>query len=65
MGRRTHGMTGTKVHNTWMWMLDRCKNDRQGNYGKRGIQVCDSWKSFENFYKNMGEPPTNAHSIDR
>ena len=47
-------------------MIDRCRNDRSGNYGKRGIKVCDKWlQSFENFYKDMGEPPTNKHSIDR
>jgi len=65
MGRYKHGMTGTRVHNTWLRMLDRCKNDRQRTYGKRGIQVCERWQSFEAFYADMGEPPTDDHSIDR
>lgn len=61
-----HGMVGTKVYKTWCSMLDRCRNDRQGNYGKRGIRVCDRWlHSFNNFYADMGEPPTPTHSIDR
>jgi hypothetical protein len=59
-------MTGTRVHNTWLRMIDRCRNDRQGNYGSRGIIVCDRWlHSFEAFYEDMGEPPSKHHSIDR
>lgn len=60
-----HGMSGTKVHNTWLRMFDRCRNDRSGNYGRRGICVCERWESFELFYLDMEEPPTQSHSIDR
>ena len=64
MGRYKHGMTGTRIYNIWINMLDRCKNKRP-NYGERGIVVCDRWKSFETFYADMGDPPTKRHSIDR
>ena len=61
-----HGMSRTRVFKTWLGVIDRCRNDRQGNYGKRGIKVCDRWlASFENFYADMGDPTSPKHSIDR
>jgi len=66
MGKYKHGMSNTRVFKIWMGIIDRCRNDRSGNYGKRGIKVCESWlESFDNFYADMGEPPTVKHSIDR
>lgn len=56
-----HGMTGTREHNTWRAMLNRCFNtkaQRYHDYGGRGISVCDRWRhSFSNFYKDMGYKP--------
>lgn len=49
-------------------MKQRCINENSvyyANYGKRGITVCDRWLKFENFIKDMGEPPTKKHSLDR
>jgi hypothetical protein len=63
--RITHGMSNTRIFKIWIGMLDRCKNDRSGNYGKRGIKVCDRWKEFIKFYNDMGEPPDDNYSIDR
>jgi len=49
-------------------MKQRCGNPNAAgyaNYGGRGIQVCDEWKKFKAFYRDMGDPPTIGHTIDR
>lgn len=64
--RRTHGMFGTKVYKSWGSMIQRCGNPNNhayADYGGRGISVCESWKTFENFYADMGDP--NGLTIDR
>ena len=63
--RKTHGMTNTKVYRSWQGMIQRCKDKNNKDYGGRGIKVCKSWKKFENFYKDVGEPPTKYHTLDR
>ena len=71
--KKTHGLTGTKAHNSWAAMLDRCRNPNlkeYGTYGGRGVTVCDRWDpakggSFENFHADMGDPPGPNHSIDK
>jgi len=66
---KTHGMSGTVEHRTWMSMRDRCRNPKAAHYdcyGGRGITVCERWiNSFENFYEDMGPRPSSRHSIDR
>ena len=56
----SHGMSGTRVHKTWMSMHNRCRNKNNPaykNYGGRGITVCKRWSEFENFYEDMGKRP--------
>ncbi len=58
----------TQIYSTWTAMRQRCNNLKHPeykNYGKRGIVVCKRWEKFENFLEDMGEPPTDKHSIDR
>jgi len=66
---KTHGMRETLEYSTWILMKNRCNNpnsDKYYLYGGRGIKVCSEWNnSFENFYADMGDRPTNVHSIDR
>jgi hypothetical protein len=64
----THGMTHTKVWECWVSMVQRCTNPNRQcyrHYGGRGINICDEWLEFSNFYKDMGNPPTEEHSVDR
>lgn len=67
----THGASctnqATREYRIWSGMWTRCTNPNRHNYpryGGRGIRVCDRWKSFENFYADMGEIPAPM-SIDR
>lgn len=64
----THGKRHTRVYRVWMGMIQRCVNSKEisyKRYGARGITVCDRWMKFEAFFADMGEPPTNEHSLDR
>jgi len=48
-------------------MIDRCTNKNStgfNNYGGRGIKVCEEWKDFMQFYRDMGIRPDN-HSLER
>ena len=63
----THGMSDTAVYRIWRDMVRRCTDPNRASwkhYGGRGISVCQSWMTFENFYADMGTPPPGA-SIDR
>lgn len=66
---RTHGMTKSKVYKTWRQIKQRCTNPNSPiwkYYGGRGITVAVEWlDSFEQFYADMGDPPTPSHSIER
>lgn len=68
-GRQTHGLTESKVYRAWCSMKRRCYNENDiqySDYGGKGIEVCKRWKSsFENFFKDMGHPPSDKHSVDR
>ena len=52
----------------WSKMKDRCTNRNSkdwGNYGGRGISVCERWNSFDLFAQDVGPRPSQKHSIDR
>lgn len=64
----THGMKGTRAYRIWTGMLTRVRNPHSKDYQRyagRGITVCDRWLVFENFLSDMGQPPSDFHSIDR
>lgn len=61
---RIHGHcingTETKTYQVWLWLHERCNNPNNHaykDYGGRGIKVCERWRYFENFLRDMGEKP--------
>jgi len=65
---KTHGKRRHKIYSVWCGMLSRCNNKKNigySRYGGRGIKVCERWHIFENFFKDMGNPPTIEHQLDR
>ena len=67
-GKYCHGKSQARVYRIWDQMKSRCSNAKRKDfyrYGGRGIKVCERWSKFENFYDDMGEPPTSEHTLDR
>jgi hypothetical protein len=55
-----HGRSRTRVYDIWKQMWQRCENPKCssfGNYGGRGITVCEEWRDFAQFFADMGDPP--------
>jgi hypothetical protein len=73
--RIKHGMKGTPEYIAWNSMVQRTTNPKSASYrryGGRGITVCDRWRYGEDgkhgvecFYADMGDKPSNGHSLDR
>jgi hypothetical protein len=57
------------MYSIWQGIKNRCYNPNvksYPDYGARGITVCDRWlESFENFLADMGDRPTDKHTLDR
>ncbi|HWK72196.1 MAG TPA: hypothetical protein VNS29_15285 [Burkholderiaceae bacterium] len=66
--RATHRGKGTREHNSWCAMKQRCnypKHWQYSIYGGRGISVCARWEnSFEAFLADMGPRP-DGMTIER
>ena len=64
-----HGFAGTPVYQIWQAVKQRCCNPKSrhyGYYGGRGITICPEWRdSFLAFYRDMGDPPTPGHQVER
>lgn len=60
----THGKAGTRTYEIWKGITKRCKDQKDRNYGARGITVCKRWKDYEAFLADMGECPPGL-SIER
>jgi len=70
-----HGHTlGRKQSPTYLSfraMIGRCQNPKHPGYetyGKAGVQICDRWKTFDNFLTDLGERPegkTLGRILDR
>jgi hypothetical protein len=62
-----HGQSNSRTWRIWSSMIQRCSDPNHKSfpaYGGRGILVCERWKTFENFFEDMGEIPDGL-TIDR
>ena len=61
MGRKPrHGHTNfggysTPTYSSWHCMKSRCSRNK--NYISKGITICEEWKTFDNFLRDMGKRP--------
>lgn len=55
----------TRTYRIWLGMIQRGKNPAFGAHHGRGIRVCASWNNFVRFLADVGECPSNQHSLDR
>ena len=72
--KRTHGRSSSgaggaqaPIYRVWANMKQRCYNENNTayeRYGGAGITVCKRWHSFDNFYADVGDPPTGM-TLDR
>ena len=65
-GHALRGRTSPE-YRAWQGMWDRCTNDNAEGYrwyGAMGVSVCEEWRSFEVFLRDMGPRPRGC-SIDR
>lgn len=61
------GGLGSRTFKSWDAMLYRCTNPSSKDwqfYGGRGITVCDEWRVFANFLRDMGDRPAGM-TLDR
>lgn len=53
----------------WIDIKERCLNSKHKYfeyYGGRGITICDQWRDdFMSFLSDVGERPSDKHTIDR
>lgn len=65
---KTHDKSKTLIYKVWGSMKQRCQNPKDKAYhyyGGRGIEVCERWQKFENFYADMGNTPFEGATLDR
>jgi hypothetical protein len=69
-GGTTHGLSRKhpSEYATWKSIRQRCTNPNNKDYphyGGKGVSICERWSDFANFFSDMGERPSDKHSIDR
>jgi hypothetical protein len=67
-GAARRGQKFCREYRIWRIMVRRCKDvklPKYADYGGRGISVCDRWLDYENFISDMGQCPSEKHSIHR
>lgn len=63
-----HGYAGTRTHRIWVGVVRRTtdtKHSSYAGYGAKGVTIDPSWMEFTTFLQDMGECPSDDHTIDR
>lgn len=63
-----HGMSKTRPYRIWHGMRQRCQNPNNKKYelyGGSGVEVCDRWNDFSNFWEDMKNGYSDDLSLDR
>lgn len=67
--RRTEASKKPRLYSIWHSAKQRCtnpNNSQASDYIGRGIKMCDEWiNSFEQFANDVGDPPSDTHTLDR
>jgi hypothetical protein len=67
-GNTRHGRSNSPEYRIWADIKKRCLNPKNWAwkyYGGRGITIHPTWMTFEGFLEDMGERPSERHTIDR
>lgn len=63
-----HGLSKSKAYSEWARLKDACYNPnspRFKHFGAKGATFCNEWKTFLNFWVDMGEGYDNASVLTR
>lgn len=66
--KTTHGGRDTLLYDVWTQMIQRCENPANKSYdryGARGIKVCEAWRQFAAFQRDMAPTYQVGLTIDR
>lgn len=62
------GKAPARIYRIWVSMKQRIQNPKNTSYAKyggRGIGMDPRWEDFAAFYEDMGNPPSDEHTLDR
>lgn len=62
---RKHWGKGTLTYTSWMKMRRRCRLGAEHHPTYEGLEVCDRWNDYQNFLADMGDRPSQSHTIER
>lgn len=63
---KTHGMSRKRVYILWKAMKQRINNEKSTKrHIYDGLEYDPVWEDFDKFYEDMGDPPSNRHTLDR
>lgn len=63
-----HGLYNTRAYKTWQSVKRRCfevQNAAYKDYGAKGITMWDEWLDPVQFCQDVGQPPSDNHTLDR